>query len=140
MVCRCADMGLFWFQLQMWLRSQQLWMGLIRPLLLDVFLLSTPSLYLLSAWAIMASNVLANVPLPRCCFNLLFHLSAILFRLQVSAAGVTLLSQNVTRHSGSCSLTWHSGGDRQESKFDDKCCFSLCSAASLLASMLAIPG
>jgi len=31
-------------------------------------------------------------------------LSAILFRLRVSATGVTL-SQNVTRHSGSCSLT-----------------------------------
>ena len=50
---------------------------------------SSLSLYLLFSWGLVASTVLANVPLPRRRSNLLFHLSATLFRLRVSVTGVT---------------------------------------------------
>ncbi len=70
---------------------------------------STPSMCFRSAWEIVISTVLAKLSFPRRRSSLPF-----LFQLWVSAAGVTLLSQNVTRRSGSCSSTWHGGGDRQE--------------------------
>jgi hypothetical protein len=63
---------------------------------------------------IVVSTVLANIPFPCRRSSLRFHLSAILFRLLVSSTGVTLLSLDVTRRFlGSCSSTWHGGGDRQ---------------------------
>ena len=71
--------------------------------------LSTPSMYFLSAWGIVVSTVLAKLSCSRRHSNLPF-----LFRLRVSAMGVTLLLQNVNRRSGSCSSTWHGGGDKQE--------------------------
>ena len=76
---------------------------------------STPIMYCLFAWGIVSSTVLARIPFSCHCSNLLFHFSDILFQLRVSATGATLLvSLNVTRHSYSCTLTWHGGGDRQE--------------------------
>jgi hypothetical protein len=62
---------------------------------------------------IVVSTVLAKIPFPCRRSSLRFHLSAILFRLLVSSTGVTLLSLNVIRRFGSCSSTWHGGGDRQ---------------------------
>jgi hypothetical protein len=66
-------------------------------------------MYFLSVWGIVVSTVLAKLSCPRRCSNLPF-----LCRLRVSATGVTLLSQNVTRRSGLCSSTWHGGRDKQE--------------------------
>jgi hypothetical protein len=76
---------------------------------------STPIMYCLFSWGSVSSTVLARLPFFHRRSNLPFHFSAILFRLRVSATGVTLhVFLNVTRRSGSCSSTWHDGGDRQE--------------------------
>ncbi len=67
---------------------------------------STPIMCCLFSWGRVSSTVLASLPFSRRHSNLPFHFSAILFRLRVSATGVTLhVSLNVTRQSGSCSLT-----------------------------------
>ena len=76
---------------------------------------STTIMYCLFSWGIVSSTVLARIPFSLHHSNLPFHFSVILFRLRVSATGVTLLvSLNVMRHLGSCSSTWHDGGDKQE--------------------------
>jgi hypothetical protein len=94
----------------------------------------------------VASTVLARVPFSHCRSNLSFHLSAILFRLQASAMGATLIvSLNFTRRlmlsretlavSDSCSSTWHGAGIDKNKNLKintalfyvvPRCCWFLC--------------
>jgi hypothetical protein len=76
---------------------------------------STPIMYCLFTWGSVSSTVLARLPFSCHRSNLPFHILAIFFRLRVSVTSVKLpVSLHVTRHSVSCSWTWHASGDRQE--------------------------